>query len=153
MYILPAILICSLLGYVYKPYSSLPHVEAFLFGLRPATTALVIGTVFRLAKTTLQGNLRLTVLCGLAFVGSWFGFNEVLLLVGAGLLNRLFAGRNDTLQSCSGSLFLAFLWIERTRFSVTKLFLIFLKIWAVLYGSGYVLYAYMNESRVSQNHW
>lgn len=70
-YILPAMLICLLFGYFYQRYSSLPDVQQFIFGLRPATTALVIGTVFRLSSTTLKNNLTLTVLCILVFVASF----------------------------------------------------------------------------------
>ncbi|ADB39770.1 chromate transporter, chromate ion transporter (CHR) family [Spirosoma linguale DSM 74] len=151
-YIVPAMLLCLLLGYVYQRYRSLPDVDAFLFGLRPATTALVIGTVFRLWKTTLQGNGRLILLCLLTFLGALSGLNEVGLIVGAGLINLLFRTK-DRLLTFSGWLVLPFLLELPSRFSETKLFLIFLKIGAILYGSGYVLYAYMDESLVRNNHW
>jgi chromate transporter len=61
-YILPATLICLLVGYFYQQYSALPDMQRFLFGLRPATTALVLGTVIRLTGTTLKNNQILIAL-------------------------------------------------------------------------------------------
>lgn len=151
-YILPAMLICLLLGYFYQKYSALPNVQDLIFGLRPATTALIIGTVFRLSGKTLKNNKVLIVLCLLVFAGSLYGMNEVLLIVGAGSINYFIHTRQNKLPVFTG-LLLSPLLLQLTRFSDSKLFLIFLKIGAVLYGSGYVLFAYMDESLVRNNHW
>lgn len=150
-YIFPAMLICLLFGYFYQKYSSLPDVQRFLFGLRPATTALVIGTVFRLWKRAVKGKVSLLILCILVFTGSLYGLNEVLLIIGAGFINY---GINKTkaVLFVWPSLFMPLLPDMSDRFSDGKLFLIFLKIGAVLYGSGYVLFAYMDEALVRNNH-
>lgn len=152
-YILPAMLICLLFGYFYQKYSSLPDVQKFIFGLRPATTALVIATVFRLSDKTLKSKPVLIALCVLVFVASLFGVNEVLLIIGAGAINYFFHSRKNKLPVFTGLLFSPLLLQINTRFSESKLFFIFLKIGAVLYGSGYVLFAYMDESLVRHNHW
>lgn len=152
-YILPAMLICLLFGYFYQRYSALPDVQNFIFGLRPATTALVIGTVFRLWSKTLKNNIVLILLCFLVFAGSLCGMNEVLLILGAGVINYLVYALRNKLPVFSGFLFFPTLMQINVRFSESKLFLIFLKIGAVLYGSGYVLFAYMDESLVRKNHW
>lgn len=136
-YILPAMLICLLFGYIYQRYSHLPDVQHFIYGVRPATTALVIGTVFRLSKTTLKKDLSLIVICLLVFVGALLNVNEVILILAAGLLH---CGIKISKGRLSG-------------FATFKLFTIFLKIGAVLYGSGYVLFAYMDESLIHKNHW
>lgn len=152
-YILPAMLICLLFGYFYQKYSALPKVQDFIFGLRPAITALVIATVFRLSNKTLKNNNILIVLCLLVFAGSLYGMNEVLLIIGAGIVNYLVYATKNKLPVFTG-LFLSPVLLQiNTRFSDSKLFLIFLKIGAVLYGSGYVLFAYMDESLVRNNHW
>ena len=152
-YILPAMLICLIFGYFYQQYSSLPDVQNFIFGIRPATTALVIGTVFRLWDKTLKNNIILIVLCLLVFVGSLYGMNEVLLIIGAGAINYLIYAAKNKLPVFTG-LFLAPILLQvHSKFSDSRLFLIFLKIGAVLYGSGYVLFAYMDESLVRNNHW
>ncbi|MBX2921929.1 MAG: chromate efflux transporter [Chitinophagaceae bacterium] len=152
-YILPAMLICLLLGYLYQKYSALPDVQDFIFGIRPATTALVIGTVFRLTGKTLRNNKVLIVLCLLVFAGSLYGMNEVLLIIAAGAVNYFIHDTKDKLPLIAGIFFSPVLLQINTRFSEGKLFLIFLKIGAVLYGSGYVLFAYMEESLVRHNHW
>lgn len=153
-YILPAMLICLLFGYFYKRYSALPDVQRFIFGIRPATTALVIGTVFRLLNKTLKNNITLILLCLLVFAGSLYGMNEVLLIVGAGVINYLIYAAKKTLPLFTGGIFLTPVLLQvSSKFSDSKLFFIFLKIGAVLYGSGYVLFAYMEESLVRKNHW
>jgi chromate transporter len=153
-YILPAMLICLAFGYFYQQYSSLPNVQDFIFGLRPATTALVITTVFRLTGKTLKNNNTLIILCLLVFAGSLYGLNEVLLIMGAGIINYLmYTTRKNKLAVFTGIFYAPFLLQINTRFSNTKLVAIFLKIGAVLYGSGYVLFAYMDEALVRNNHW
>lgn len=152
-YILPAMLICLVFGYFYQRYSSLPDVQDFIFGIRPATTALVIGTVFRLSGKTLKNNTTLIVLCLLVFAGSLYGMNEVLLIIAAGAINYITYITKDKLPALAGLFFSPMLLQINTRFSDSRLFLIFLKIGAVLYGSGYVLFAYMDESLVRNNHW
>lgn len=151
-YIVPAMLICLLLGYVYQKYSALPKVQDFIFGLRPATTALVIGTVLRLSNSIKDRKL-LIVLCILVFAASLYGINEILLIVGAGAINYLVSNKKNSLYTFTGFLFSPVFLHLNMRFSESKLFWIFLKIGAILYGSGYVLFAYMDESFVRNNHW
>ncbi|WP_119079202.1 chromate efflux transporter [Chitinophaga alhagiae] len=152
-YILPAMLICLLFGYFYRQYSALPDVQALIFGIRPATTALVIATVIRLSGPTLKRSNTLIVLCLLVFAGSLYGLNEVLLILAAGALNYMVYVSRDKLSFYTGLLFLPYVQQNASGFSSIKLFSIFLKIGAVLYGSGYVLFAYMDESLVRHHHW
>lgn len=152
-YIMPAMLICLLFGYFYQKYSSLPDVQRFIFGLRPATTALVLATVFRLSDKTLKNKPVLIALCLVVFVASLFGVNEVLLIIGAGAVNCFIHNARNKMNVVSGLLLSPFLLQINTRFTESKLFFIFLKIGAVLYGSGYVLFAYMDESLVRRNQW
>lgn len=152
-YIFPAMVICLLFGYFYQQYSALPNVQQFIYGLRPATTALVIATVFRLSAKTLVGNPTLIILCLLVFGGALLGLNEVLLILGAGAVNYLAERVKNKAISWGGFAFAPFVQQGASTFSNLKLFSIFLKIGAVLYGSGYVLFAYMDESLVTKNHW
>jgi len=151
-YIFPAMLICMLFGYFYQKYSALPDVQQFLFGLRPATTALVTGTVFRLWNTTVKGKVSLWISCILVFAGSLYGLNEALLIIGAGLINCAINSTKTLFSVWPGLFSVPLLSDVSGRFSDGKLFLIFLKIGAVLYGSGYVLFAYMDEALVRNNH-
>lgn len=147
-YIIPATLICLLFGYFYVTYGQLPGIKDFFFGIRPATTALVIFTVYRLFGNTLKGKPLMIVLALLVFAGSLLGVNEILLICAAGIAYALFQWKR-----VASSFILPILFFH-TEFGVNqKLFLIFLKIGAILYGSGYVLFAYMNDSLVEHNHW
>lgn len=152
-YIFPAMIICLAFGYFYQQYSALPNVQDLIFGLRPATTALVIATVFRLAGSTLKNKTTLIILCLLVFAASLAGINEVLLILAAGLLNYIVNVSKRNMAVFTGLLYTPILLQINTRFQNEKLFLIFLKIGAILYGSGFVLFAYMDESLVRHNHW
>lgn len=152
-YIFPAMIICLAFGYFYQKYSALPNVQDFIFGLRPATTALVIATVFRLAASTLKNKTTLIILCMLVFAASLTGVNEVLLILAAGLLNYIISVSKQKMAVFTGLLYAPLLLQINTRFQNEKLFFIFLKIGAILYGSGFVLFAYMDESLVRHNHW
>lgn len=152
-YIFPAMVICLAFGYFYQKYSALPNVQDFIFGLRPATTALVIATVFRLAASTLKNKTTLIILCLLVFTASLAGVNEVLLILAAGLLNYVISSSKQKLPFFTGLLYAPLLLQINARFQNEKLFFIFLKIGAILYGSGFVLFAYMDESLVRHNHW
>lgn len=152
-YILPAMVICLVVGYCYQKYSALPDVQQFMFGIRPAITALVIGTVIRLSDKTLRNNKILIVLCLLVFAGSLYGLNEVLLIIAAGFFNYLANAANTKLTVFAALAYLPLLQQVNSRFSENKLFFIFLKIGAILYGSGYVLFAYMDEALVRNHHW
>lgn len=152
-YIFPAMVICLVLGYFYQKYSALPDVQQFMFGIRPAITALVIGTVIRLSDKTLRNNKTLIFLCLLVFAGSLYGVNKVLLIFGAGILNYLASIASGKLPGFAGLVYILHLQQAGTRFSESTLFLIFLKIGAILYGSGYVLFAYMDEALVRSHHW
>jgi len=154
-YIFPAMLICLAFGYFYKRYSSLPDVQHFIYGIRPATTALVVGTVFRLWNKTIKNNIILIILCIGVFAGSLYGMNEVLLILGAGIINYFIYTSKNKMHLFAGFLYSPILLQINMglRFSQIKLFFIFLKIGAILYGSGYVLFAYMDEALVRHNHW
>lgn len=152
-YILPASLICMLMGYLYTQYGQLPRVQNLFFGIRPAITALILGTVYRLSKASLIGNIPLIILTALVFVGGLAGLNEVMLILSAGVLYYLYHRRNQYF-SLPGLILLAMPQAHGTpQYSNAKLFLIFLKIGTILYGSGLVLFGYMNSAFVEDNHW
>lgn len=88
-YIFPAMPICLLFGYFYQKYSVLPNVQDFIFAIRPATTALITTTVFRLYNTTLKNRRTLSLICLAVFAASLADINEVLLILDAGLLNYI----------------------------------------------------------------
>ena len=144
-YILPAMLICLLWAYLYTKYGHLPSVEPFLYGIRPATTAIIASAVFRLSKGAFK-QAHIIVLSLMVLIGSLCGLNDVVLLFSIGILGALYINRRTLYALFPFPL----LFVEN---STGKLFLLFFKIGAILYGSGYVLFAYMDDALVKNNHW
>ncbi|MCS4238727.1 chromate transporter [Myroides gitamensis] len=150
-FILPAVLLTGVLAYFYKNYGELPQIQPFIYGIKPAIIAIILGAVFPLAKKSIK-SLFLAFIGLIVLVASLFGTNEIILMFGAGFLAYVVFYINTTKRSTLQS-FLPFpflLSIQNTLFTNTnmQLFWIFLKIGAILYGSGYVLFAFLDTELV-----
>lgn len=151
-FILPAVFITGIFAWLYHQYGQLPEVQPFLYGIKPAIIAVIIGAVYPLAKksvkTAFLGSIGIAVL-----VAALFGIHEIYLMFGAGLLALAWhslqhsgAGRLQCLVP------LTFLQITPHALGSAanvELFWIFLKIGAILYGSGYVLFAFLDTELVA----
>lgn len=150
-FIFPAVVTTGLLAYLYVTYGQLPNVEPFIYGIKPAVLAIILGAVYKLGKKAIK-NVELAILGALTLIVSLAGLSEVLALLLAGLSGALyFWGRhkiNLSAKSISPILLLqASSWLAAKSASL-KIFLIFLKVGAILYGSGYVLFAYLDAELV-----
>lgn len=150
-FIFPAIVITGILAWLYVAYGSLPAVEPFIFGIKPAVLAIIAYAVFSLGKKALKG-WELTLLGAVVMVAS-FWISEVIALLAAGVLGGLYFYLKH--QSAENSkMLLPFLLVPISKtiivpLTTIKIFWIFLKVGAVLYGSGYVLFAYLDAELVS----
>ncbi|MDM1381908.1 MULTISPECIES: chromate efflux transporter [Myroides] len=150
-FILPAVLLTGVLAYFYKNYGELPQVQPFIYGVKPAIIAIIIVAIFPLAKKSIK-SLFLAFIGGIVLVASLLGANEIILMFGAGFFAYVVfyinVTKRNTLQSILPLTFL--LSIQNTLFNTTnmQLFWIFLKIGAILYGSGYVLFAFLDTELV-----
>jgi chromate transporter len=90
-FILPAVLLTGFFAWLYKQYGQLPEVHPFVYGIKPAIIAIILGAVFPLAKRSLK-SLELAILGILVLVFSLLGFNEIYLMFGAGLIVQSFTG-------------------------------------------------------------
>jgi chromate transporter len=173
-FILPAMLIVWALAAIYGRYQTVPQVEWLLYGIKPVIMAVVLQAVWQLGKKAAKSVP--TTLAGVLAIAAYFvGLNEILVLVLLGcavmLLTRWQAQGNPSgivLLPLSGSFLGTF---AETRFVETrqvtpiatfvgwssvgwpKVFWAFLKIGSVLYGSGYVLLAFLQRDLVERNHW
>ncbi|WP_369765790.1 chromate efflux transporter [Flavobacterium sp. WC2429] len=148
-FILPAVLITGFFAYLYKEYGQQPEAQAFLYGIKPAIIAIILAAIYPLTKKSVKTK-ELALIGILTLVLSLLKINEIYLLFGAGLVALLYS-KIKSPQT--------FNIIPLTLFQVTKttivtatnwnLFLIFLKIGALLYGSGYVLFAFLDTELVS----
>jgi chromate transporter len=144
-------------------YGSTPQAEWLLYGIKPVIIAIVAQALWGLGKTAVKSWLLAVVGAGILAL-YLLGFDEIALLFGGGLLvmlaentRRVWSAR----ASASALLPLPMLLSSvlgqavagATGFSLLTLFLTFLKIGAVLYGSGYVLLAFLRNDFVERLGW
>jgi chromate transporter, chromate ion transporter (CHR) family len=145
-FILPAVFITGLLAWSYKEYGDLPEVSAFIYGIKPAIIAVIVSTMITLAKRALKSATLGALGIGAA-IATLAGVNEIYVLFGFGAIGVILY-----LIQQPGAKMIAPLTIMAayTEISNIKLFLIFLKVGAILYGSGYVLFAFLDAELVSR---
>ncbi len=151
-FILPAVFITGVFAWLYKEYGQLPEIATFIYGIKPAIIAIILFAILPLAKKSFK-TTELTIIGILVLIASLFNFYEIYLMFGAGFL-ALFLSyvRNSESTSINSFFPLTFLSISQVAIlSATnaKLFWIFLKIGAILYGSGYVLFAFLDTELVA----
>ena len=148
-FIFPAVLISLFLAFLYVEYGSLPAVEPFIIGIKPAVLAIIASAIFKLGKKALK-NWQLGALGLAVLLASILGLNEVLALLLAGLLGAatftLVEQRKAGGLNCIPLLAIPSFQLSQEHL---KIFLSFLKVGAILYGSGYVLFAYLDAELVS----
>jgi chromate transporter len=157
-FIMPAVMIVWVLAWAYVQYGTTPQADALLYGIKPVIIAIVLQALIRLGQTALRGPLLIAA--GVAvFVLYLLGINELVLLFGMGALvaiitmaRRGFTGQAALLPLLSLSAFTVAVQ-QAATVSLTQLFLVFLKVGALLYGSGYVLLAFLRSDLVVQLGW
>jgi len=153
-FILPAAVLVTGLAWAYVKFGAVPQVSGLLFGIKPVVVALVAQAVWNLGKTALR-NASLAALA-IAVVGlAILGAHALLLLPGAGLLcvvlqeGRELSGKRAPIGAwlAAGSVNAA------AAVGTLPVFFYFLKIGAVLVGSGYVLLPVLRADLVMKMHW
>jgi chromate transporter len=151
-FIFPAVVITGILAYFYVEYGQLPNVEPFVMGIKPAVLAIILQAIFKLGKKAVK-NYELAALGVLALSLSLFGISEVIALLLTGVLGTIyFSIKNSAGTSLKAFLPVIFLQSGKVftiSASTFKIFFTFLKVGAILYGSGYVLFAYLDAELVS----
>lgn len=161
---LPATLIVLALAVLYVEYGTTPAAEWLLYGIKPVVIAIIAQAMWGLLRTAVKGRL-LAVIGAAVFALYLLGFNEIALLFGGGAIYMLVrnAARLRHLRSGIGASAVASLGVpgallapaasSSVTFSLGTLFLTFLKIGAVWYGSGYVLLAFLRNDFVERLGW
>lgn len=147
-FILPAVLITSVFSWLYYSYGHLSILQPFMYGIKPAVIAIILSAVYTLGKKALK-SLELGVLGIIAFMACVFGANEIAVLFACGLLGMAlyFLKRGGPAYSIFPFLLIDTSLLQPSNF---KIFMVFLKIGAVLYGSGYVLFAFLDTELVAE---
>lgn len=149
-FILPAVVITSVFAWLYVEYGQLPKVEPFIYGIKPAVIAIIAMASFRLGEKAVKNN-ELVILGLLTLTACLFGINEIVALFGCGLLGvaiYLIKNRKSNLNSFVPLLILQI--TETSKVGNLNIFLSFLKVGAILYGSGYVLFAFLDAELVTR---
>jgi chromate transporter len=156
-FILPAFFISLALSVVYVQYGALPQGAALFYGISPAVLAIVLAATYRLGRTAIRDkrSLALGVVClGAALLG----VNEVAVLVAAGVAGVLLYAPPRGLGLAGltlGGLPLAPAWLAAPLLDdrLVQLGLFFLKVGALLFGSGMVLFAFVQGDVVTRYGW
>ena len=152
-FIMPAVLITGGFAWLYKTYGQLPQAQPFIYGIKPAIIAVILAAIYPLAKKSLQ-TIELGILGIIALALSLLGYSEVLVLFGAGFVAMGLAAirlRKDNVTLSLIPLFASGVAGQGLMGALnTRLFLSFLKIGAILYGSGYVLFAFLDTELVAK---
>lgn len=156
-FILPAMLIVLAFAVMYVRYGALPEVSNILYGIKPVIIAIVLQALIRLGQSAIKN--KITGIIGAAvIILSFLGVNEILLLALAGLFMFVVTNGSKLNKSKLNSFTPALLplavlvpsQLQRSGMNVYKVFLSFLKIGSVLYGSGYVLLAFLEAEFVER---
>ncbi|NMO20681.1 chromate efflux transporter [Pyxidicoccus fallax] len=161
-FILPAFLIVGAIGWAYARFGSLPRVDALLYGVKAVIIAVVLQALWGLLRTVVKTPLAAVVGVA-AVVASFLGVHELLLLVLAGLAVLLWRAVERRREPPSGTLAATMLplWplpvtgavAAAAPFTLSGLFFFFVKVGSVLYGSGYVLLAFLRSDLVERYGW
>ncbi len=159
-FIIPAAVIVSAIAWAYMRFGSLPRVEGVLYAIKPVVVAIVVQALVKLARTGLRTRL-LAGIAGLAVVVSLSGLSPIAVLAIAGAASAASAGARNRLIALSVLGPSRFLVVPAAilatgaavSFSLGRLFVAFLKIGAVVFGSGYVLLPFIQSEFVANLHW
>jgi chromate transporter len=159
-FIIPAMLIVLVCAWAYARFGSLPQAQSILYGVKPVIIAVVLQALWGLAHGAVK-NLFLATIGLLATAAALAGGNVLAILVAAGLVSVTQAWlqerRADAFSAALPRAKSLLAWAAPLPavipIGLWGLFLVFLKFGAVIFGSGYVLLAFLQADLVSRLHW
>jgi chromate transporter len=156
-FIVPAMLIVLSMAWVYVRFGATPQAEWLLYGIKPVVIAIIVQALWSLGQKAVKGPLTAGVAV-MVIILYFSGMNEIALLFAGGLMLMLAKNYRRLRGRFWGAFMLPVggvgaLSQMATPFSLSSLFFIFLKIGSVLYGSGYVLLAFLRADFVVRLGW
>ena len=151
-FIFPAVVITGILAFLYVEYGKLPEIEPWVYGIKAGVLSIIAGAIIKLGKKAFKIPFHY-FLGGLVVSGALGGLHEVYLLLAAGFLGGLalfFWHKRSQKISFSLLPVLSGLFVTTSWSGALKIFFIFLKVGSILYGSGYVLFAYLDAELVTE---
>src|SRR5690242_3038936 len=160
-FILPAALIVGAIAWAYVRFGALPAASGILYGVKPVVIAVVFQALWGLGRAALKTR-GLIALAAAAVVAAVVGVNELVILFGAGaamIAARSVIGMRRDRSTPAGAILAGSMSAQvgttvlAAPFGLWPLFGVFLKIGSVLFGSGYVLLAFLRSDLVERLHW
>lgn len=170
-FILPAALLTGALAWFYAQYRTVPQFDALTYGIKPAVLAVILSAVYKLGQKALK-SWHLGVIGTAVVAMSLAGVNEIAAIFTGGvagmvwlyLIRRREAPLTAVIPLVPLKAIMAKLNVVSmgvvigvatavADLSLLNLFLVFLKVGAVLFGSGYVLIAYLEGELVNRLGW
>jgi len=169
-FVVPAVAITIAIAWAYVRFGSMPQVAGALYGIKPVIIAVVVQALWRLWPSAARTR-RLVFLTVAATTAALLGLDEIAILFATGLLtialylidkrvqprDGLTASAVATLPALPTITAIArattLAGVAAAPFSLGTMFLLFVKIGAVLFGSGYVLIAFLQADFVDRLHW
>jgi chromate transporter len=155
-FILPAAILVVGLAWAYVRFGAVPQVAGLLFGVKPVVVVLIAQAIWALGRPALR-TLPLALLAVTVIALSAVGVPALTLLIGAGV--AWMAAKGTPLFRAESPAIFPFLrrivtaGAPATTIASMSVFLYFLKVGAVLFGSGYVLLALLRADLVERLHW
>jgi chromate transporter len=158
-FIIPAAVLVTLIAAVYARFGSLPQVAGILYGIKPAVIAIVVQALWSLSRTAVK--TKLLAIIGVLAIGlSGFGVSPLIVLAIAGIASSVpiwFKRRGQVSLAAIPPFWRLGLLVGTgavaVPVSMIRLFLSFLKIGATVFGSGYVLLAFLRTEFIDRLHW
>ena len=168
-FIIPAAILVTAIAAIYMRYGHLPRVAGVLYAVKAVVVAVIVQAFWKLARTAVK-SWWLAAIGVVAAILSSFDQNNLLVLMSAAVLAALpLALRSQQSRGTVGATFLlsrlkyfkSASWpilagaagAAAVPFSMERLFFTFVKIGSVLFGSGYVLLAFLRSDFVTRLHW
>lgn len=148
-FILPAFFAVISLAFLYVEYGTLPALEPMLNGMRPVIVAIIILALMKFRESAVRNSKEFLIFLT-ALAAAIAGWNELLIILLAGLL---MTAMTSFKKSLSISPVLVLGTAAQFPVSTGSIFLFFLKIGSVLFGSGYVLLAFLKNELVDEKMW
>ena len=142
-FIVPAVMLTLLVAVFFESISEIDWVIPIIDGIKAAVLSFIVAAILKLGKKAVKNNY-LAVLGLLVIVAAFFGINEIICILTAGFIYMALNYTFKPSQNLNSFIFLPLLFFTKTGISYLKLFFVFLKVGAVLFGSGYVLFAYLD---------
>jgi chromate transporter len=153
-FIVPSALLVTALAWGYTRWGALPRSVALLDGIKPVVVAIIVQALWRLGRAVLKSWLLAAVAIA-AVLASFAGLHELAILALGGLVVALVRARPRPTAPLVVPLggFASLAAATTAAPGLLPLFLVFLKIGSVLFGSGYVLIAFLRSDLVERHHW